>query len=551
VLVATTAACAHATQAPSPSRTARTPFRAVDDVPDGLRWLGTDSRRAHRAGAKDLEVIAVDAGASGDRVSGMLSVPRDLCVLLLARAARSVQDVDLFAYGEDGAVLGVDEAPDASPAVMVCPPHPPRLFVAARVAAGHGLVAVGAQALEPAQAAHVARALGLSRRERIGLESWKDLEAVLASHRKTIGGRWQNVKRVSLPLNPRSASFVTTQIDQDSCVDVLVVPSRSASHLDVAALDSEGRVIGRAAAQHRHRAIIVCSSSSVPLTLKVRPQAGRGRAAVLISRSSRGSGPEGDALRLAYDATPTTELEEQHAKAVHRLVQMGYPRRPQWTRRAPLVAGHRHSHDLALPAGCRRLDVIAGRPVSRLEAWLWTADGQLIAADRGRSHLALSACTQGTKARLDVESVGAAGPHVVEMRGEGKTPNVLFEHPLAASRLLFRMRERGVIRKASELASAQTVLLEPTVLQTRDITVAVRRCLDVTLALGPGASGAEIRVWDQDANTEIDLARGTTSASSRICALSPPRAVRATLQLRAATGRATALLAIRLLAPDR
>ena len=537
-------------RAPSPTRTPRTPLQAINEVPDGMRWLGTDGQRASRAGAKDLEVIAVDAGATGDRISGMVQVPEDLCVLLLARGARSIQDLDLFAYGLDGAVLGVDEVPDASPLVMVCPPHPRRLFVAARVAAGHGLVAVGAQTLKPAHAAAVARALGLHRRERIGLESWEDLEDQLADHRREIGGHWQDVQRVVLPLSSLSASFVTTRIEQDSCVDALVAPSRGVAYLDIAALNSEGRVLGRATASNRGQAIIVCSSSPVSMTLSIRPQAGHGTAAVAISQAPLGSGPQGDALRLAYDATPTTGLDDQRDKTARHLVELGYPRHPEWARRTILVPGHRQSHQLALPAGCQRLDIIAGRPISRLEAWLWTVDGQLIAADRGKSHLALSACTHGTHARLDVESLGAAGPHVVEMRQEGKTLTLLCEHPLAASRLLAKMRERGSIQKADELTSAQAVVVEPTALHARDISVPVGSCLDITLALGPGATGAELRVWDRDAKSEIDLARGTTSASSRVCAVSPPRAVHATLELRAAAGSATALVATRVSTPE-
>jgi len=36
--------------------------------------------------------------------------------------------------GEDGAVLGMDEGPDKTPALLVCPPHPARVYVSARIA---------------------------------------------------------------------------------------------------------------------------------------------------------------------------------------------------------------------------------------------------------------------------------------------------------------------------------------------------------------------------------------------------------------------------------
>jgi hypothetical protein len=115
------------------------PFRKDRARPDAQRCSAPRRPRV-RLGATD---------SGGDR-SGRRSGDRfraikfgDTCALV-ARGAESVEDIDLLAYGDDGTVLGSDEAPNKKPALLVCPPHPRRLFVVARVAAGHGLVGVGA-----------------------------------------------------------------------------------------------------------------------------------------------------------------------------------------------------------------------------------------------------------------------------------------------------------------------------------------------------------------------------------------------------------------------
>lgn len=550
VTAATLAGCAVSSSTPCPEAVPQTSLEALEGGPDGRRWLGPEGSRARRAGAKDLLILAVDAGAAGDRISGFARIPDAECVLLLARGAASVEDLDLLAYGDNGAVLGVDEAPDATPRVLICPPHPRRLFVVARIASGHGLVALGAQTFSTAHAADVARALGIQPSQQLGLESWQGLETVLANHRKRIGGRWLDIRRLALPLDPRAAAHVTTQIAEEGCVDILVIPSPQVSHLDVAAINAEGRVLGRASAMDRLRSMIVCSSVAAPVTVAIRPHAGQGTAAVLMSRSRAGSGPEADIHGLVFEATPLADLEAEHTNMVEELERLGYPRRPKWSRRAKLSAGHRFSHPFTAAAGCHRLDVVAGRPVSGLEAWLWSSDGELIAADRGTGHLALWACTHGTQARLDVEAVGASGDHIVELRSEERVPELVLDHPLAASRLLAGLRSRGMVQRDSDLGTAEVVSLSPNALERREISALAGRCLDVTLALGPGATGAEIRVVDRATGQELDLARGTQSANSTTCALSTSRTLQADLELRAAAGEADALLATRPLAPD-
>ena len=127
-------ACARPPQAKAPS-TPQGRFGKATSGPEVKSWMKLPTEG-------DAQVLAVEAGVAGDRVSALLEVPESDCAILIARGTRSVDDVDLFAYGEDGAVLGSDEASDKAPALLVCPPHPRRIYVSARVAAGHGMVAI-------------------------------------------------------------------------------------------------------------------------------------------------------------------------------------------------------------------------------------------------------------------------------------------------------------------------------------------------------------------------------------------------------------------------
>jgi hypothetical protein len=526
-------------------------FGKLEAGPDAQRWLGVDTARAKELGATDSEVIAVEAGAPGDRISGLIEVPDDACALLIARAAESVEDIDLFAYGDDGTVLGSDEAPDKKPALLVCPPHPRRLYVVARIAAGHGLVAVGAQRVRPEDAAKVGRALDARGRpgEATGrLDAWPGLDQRIAEHRRRIGGDWQELRKLAVPLDPRTPTRISALVEQDRCLDVLVVPSAEVSHLDVAALDEPGHIIGRAAAAGRDRALIVCSPQKAALTIEIRPHVGRGVAAVVLARTPEGGSKDLDVRTIAYDLAPVGELSDTRGKHATRLEALGYGK-AKLIGEGTLEVGRRSSQTLDLPAGCARIDVLAGRPVRGLEAWLWSADGSLLARERGSGRASMFACTAGSKARLDLEALTLPGKYAVELRVEREVSGVLAQHPLAASRLIARMQARGVARSARQAGAPTAIALDPHRLERRHVLVPLRRCVDLTLALGAGASGAELRVVDARTGDELELSRGTYSTSTRLCGLGRGE-LRATAEMRVATGSTTALFATRMLAPS-
>jgi hypothetical protein len=534
-------------RAPAP---AATPFGSIQGRPDGHRWLEGDTARARANGASDSQVVAVGAGAAGDRIDGMLSVPVKDCVLLLARASESVQDVDLFAYADDGKLLGADQAPDKTPTLLVCPPHPTHIYLVARIAAGEGLVAIGAQRVPVQDAARVGQALhARGRREeaRGQIQAWANLDSDLQRHRRLIGSTWQDVRRVAVPLEPSLPTHVSAMVDAHRCLDVLVVPSDEVSHLEVSVVDTRGHIIGHAASRGRARSIVVCSPAHTPVTISIRPHAGRGLAAILLSRSAAGAETDLDLQPATVDLAPLGDLAEVEQKTDARLDRDGY-RNAKVVGRGALSAERRLSVALEVPRGCSRLDVLAGRPARGVRAWLWDPQGALIAEASGGGAATLFCCGPGGRARLDLQAGTRAGPFAVELRAEEDTPRVLDDHPLAAGRLLGHMLGHGIIKAGSDISSSKLVTLTSTHLQSVDVLVPVRRCVDLTLALSEGASGAEIRLVDSSTGKEIAYSRGPFASAARACALTHGTTLHVRAELRVAAGSSQALFATRMLA---
>jgi hypothetical protein len=535
----------------SPKAAEHGTFGKVEGRLDAERWLSRDTERAKRAGARPAEVVAVDAGTVGDRVSGLLNVPDDECVLLLARASDDVDDIDLFAYGDDGTLLGSDERPDKSPAVLVCPPHPRRMYVSARVAAGHGLVAVGAQRVATRDAATVGRVLAARGAPGDGganVDAWVGLDERVLSHQKSLGSSWREVRRSAVPLDSAIGTRLSTVVDENRCLDVLVVPSDDVSHLDVALLLESGRIAGRAVARARDRFLVACTRDKATLTVEIRPQSGRGFAAVVISESREPSPRAVESDVPVIDLAPLTPLRDALAKTASDLEGQSYAL-PKKLGDGTLSIGRRESVALKLPAGCARLDVVGGKPLSGVEAWLWSSNEDLIAHDKSTGHAVLFACGSGGRARLDVEAQAQSGPYAAEMRAFREAPKALVDHPLAANRLLTRMLARGVVRRADQVTAPKVVQISASHREALDVIVPIGRCVDVTLALGPGASGAEVRLVNKDGGSEVDRAYGTSSAAARACALAGSGTLAIRAELRAQSGAGEALAATRMLAP--
>ncbi len=536
-----------------PAATSPGEFVAVETRLDGLRWLGPAAQRARQAGAGQLQILAAEAAAPGDRLEHMLSVPDEACALLLARVSESVQDVDLFAYGEDGQVWGADEAPDKTPGLLVCPPHPRRLYVVARVAAGHGLVALGALEVPAASAARVAAALNLGHgatRDANRFEAWPGLDEKLQARRRQLGASWQDLRRVAVPVAPSVPTVVSANVEANHCIDVLVIPSEEVAHLDVSVMDGEGRIFGRAGAAGSDRALLLCSATATPVTIEIRPHSGEGLAAVVLSRSVEEGIEQFDGRTLVHDLAPTLPLADVQREHTARLARAGYGP-GKVVGRGELAIGRRRSVTVSLPAGCHRLDVLGGHPVRGLETWLWAPSGRLVAHDRATATTRLFSCGPRGTYRLDAEALALPGPFLVELREEAGAPKLLESHPLAAGRLLHRMTSRGVISRGGQVGAARSFSLGPVEVQRMEYRVPVGRCVDFTLALGAGARGAEIRLVEANGGEELALSRGHHSTSARACALERSGTLQVRAELRTQSGEAEGLVATRLLSPRR
>ncbi|MBV9947270.1 MAG: hypothetical protein JOZ69_10515, partial [Myxococcales bacterium] len=127
---------------------------------DPRALLGELPARALRLGAGAPAMISSTEVIENDWVGGFVDVPPQECVLAYARGSTSIEDVDVAVYTDEGTQLAVDEGRDPHPTVLLCAPHPDRVYVAAHVVEGEGLVVVGAQLVPHERANIVARALG-------------------------------------------------------------------------------------------------------------------------------------------------------------------------------------------------------------------------------------------------------------------------------------------------------------------------------------------------------------------------------------------------------
>ncbi len=519
---------------------AATPVRLSDEL--ATRWLAPDLQRASANGAGPATVLASGAGAPGDSIGGRLALAAADCAVFLARGSRSIEDLDLFVYGDDGTLLGGDETASENASAVVCPPHPERIYAFARVAAGRGVLALSAQLVAPENADRVARAVGAAGKlhEQALAGGWPGLEEALAEHRRLLGGTWKDSRRVAVPLDPRVPTRTSAAVEPGECIDALVVPSDAVAFVELTALDDAGRIVGRAPSEERLPSLRACSSAHAELTLELRPHAGRGLAAVVLSSTS-------DAKPLeALPGTVVLDVPDDEPRAAamlaRTLTKAGYAAAASVARGTTGV-GRRISTAVDLPDGCSRLDVEATQPSRGVDAWLWDANGVLIAHDDGGARATLFACGREPHARLDVEAVAHPGPFAVELRATPGASAALAQRPLAAGRLLSRLSEAGRIGTPRDLAPPRVVSLAPTRLVTDDAKVPAGQCIDIALALGSGAEGAELRLVDAETNDELALTRGTYSALAEACALDRPRPLVVRIELRAAAGTGDGLLA--------
>lgn len=495
---------------------------------------------AAREGAAPLVMIAEGIASEGDKVGAFASLPKDKCVVVYARGSRGVGDLDLFGYADDGSPLATDESPSAEAGFLLCPPHPTRVYVAARVASGGGVVAIGAQEVGVDAAPKVAAAVGArGRGEDSGrLESWPGLDKRIVAHRRAIGSSWEDVRRFSAILDARAATRTSIAVEAGRCLDVLVVPNDEVSTLDVVAEAEDGRVMARAWADGKDRAMVLCSEHGDTVTIAARPRGGSGVAAFVLGRSPKGALSEINEPTRIERTSAAVGAEEARA-AFDKIMEPGWGRSTKAST-AEARVGSRTTVALKLAPGCSRIDVHAGKPLGPVAASLFSASGALLTEGEGSARATLYACGAGGELRVDVESRGRPGPFVIESRSWKDVPSELGKRPLAAARLLDRVIGMEP-RSPAVVEDARAIELEPGKLVSSSFVVAQGTCTEAIVALEAG-SGIDLRLVD-DATGEDVLGRGRNVASQRLCAGKTSR--KAKMEVRVDQGPAPALVLLR------
>jgi hypothetical protein len=514
---------------------------------DPRALLGELPARAGRLGAGAPALVTSTEAVDNQWVGGFVDVPKDECLLGYARGSSSIEDIDVAVYSDEGTQLAVDEGRDVHPTVLLCPPHPDRVFVAAHIVDGEGFVAVGAQLVPKDRAVVVARALGARGSVIEGprpAEAWPGLDDTVRIHRVELGGTWEEFKRVALSLDARLPTYVAFPIEAEQCVDAVVLPEDEVGLVDVEAIDGEGRVVARAHEGGGARTVTVCSPSAMPGTLAVRPHVGRGLAAVVLARV-RGEVAHDLSARpeIAWAAAQQPLETARHARDTV-LAKSGYAE-PVATTTGTLTLGKRITLPVdskILGGACARIDVVGGAPLGLLAGSVWDDAGTLLAAGEGSTSLALFACSRAA-VRLELETRGRPGPFVVTVRSERWRDAAFAAHPLAASRMLARAAAGPDMLFEGKGAPARDVALDPSREVSWTDTVAPGRCDRVTVGVQGDGAGVDLRASNPADGVEIDRSQAAHAASVRACAaLDAPRTVR--FDLRASSGRVDAVIGV-------
>ena len=539
------AACA-ATSSPAregvkPARVSS--LRVVDNHVDARRWLAPDAARASGAGAGEMRILDSELVSEGDHVGAFVEIPAEECVLAFTRPSPTIVDVNLFAYEDDGSAFATDESPEPQAAILVCPPHPARLYVMARVMAGLGVLGIGVQPVPPAAADRVAHVMGVRGRpgEDSGrLDAWPGLERKLRAHREAVGGHWEDVRRLAMPVSSRLATRLSATVEAQRCLDVLVAPGDEVATMEVVIEDSDGRVLGRGTEFGRDRAIVACAGEATAVNVSIRPRGSQGLVAVSLARSALGG--EGEILghtRVVY-LSQTLDLDARRRSVLALLAPLGYET-PQEVGTGTARIGSRLAMPINLPPGCARLDILAGKPLSGVSATLWDERGHLLGEAQSGASAALFACGPGGPGRLDIEGLGTPGPFAVELRKDKSAPAHLLSHPLAAARLLARLNAGGEWADAAIASNAVAVSLDEASRTTLPVSTSFAGCVDVFAAINEGGAGLDLYL--RTGSGEGSAARARYVVTERVCGAERGRPV--VVELRLLAGKTTALVVTR------
>ncbi|MEO7112228.1 MAG: hypothetical protein ABI183_17415, partial [Polyangiaceae bacterium] len=481
---------------------------------------------AMRIGAGPLSIVASGEASEGERIGAFVEIQEGACLLAYARGSTSVDDVDVAAFAEEGNPLASDEGPDAHPAIVLCPPHHERVYVVAHVASGEGLVALGAQEIPRERSAEIARAFNARGGGAGGTraaDAWPGLEDHVRQHRDSVGGTWEDYRRVAVTLDARAPTLVGYSLQANQCLDVLVIPDEDVALVELEAQDGAGRVVARARDGGRDRSVTLCSPIAFDGTLTLRPHVGSGLAAVVLGRASADRVRDLRGRATIAWAAASAPLEITRKTREMELTKRGYSAATT-TSNGALVVGRRSTLTIDLAArgaksnACTRVDVVGGEPLALIDAEIWDASaGQLVTRAQGSSSATVFSCAR-PKAEIDLEARGRPGPFSVMTRPERWQDPAFVAHPIAAARMLAASTTGTSSEMEGVISGVKTLVVDATHRNTFEDQIHAGQCFEFAFGGEGDGSGLEVRVFDAGSSEEIDRDTGAFSARLRACA---------------------------------
>jgi hypothetical protein len=512
---------------------------------DARALLGDVPARASRLGAGPWSLVASGESVERERVGAFVVVPAGECLLAYARASSSIDDLDLAAFADAGNPIASDDAPDAHPTILLCPPHPERVYLSAVTASGEGLVAVAAQLVPPERAADVGRALA-ARGSRFAAprsaDAWVGLDDHVRAHREGLGGAWEEFRRVAIAVDARAPAYLNFPMEADTCIDAVIVPDDDVALLDVEAIDDGGHAVARSTGGTRDRALTVCSTLASGGSLVLRPHVGQGLAAIVLGRARGEVAADLSARPDVAWASGALPLEAAKTARNAELAKAGYPP-PEAMQTGTLTIGRLLSVPIDLGAqkeGCSRVDIVAGAPLALIQAAVWDEKGALVTKGDGAASVTLFACGRG-KARLELEARGRAGPYVSLVRPESWKDPTFAQHALAASHMLARSAVGPSALLDGTPLVVRAVVLDAAHLVAWDEIVPAGKCLRVAAGAEGEGIGLLARMIERATAEELDRSYADHAIAMHACAAAgAPRAIR--IEMRASAGKLDALV---------
>lgn len=416
--------------------------RVIAGELDATALLAPTATRSSKAGAGALALVTRGLLREGERTGAFIepqatSGPSS-CVFLFARAAPSVSDLDVSVFTDDGEPLAQDEEPDATPAVLLCPPYPTRMYVSARTATGEGLVAIGAQAVPQNAAAQVRRAAsvkggaGAANRR---LDQWPELEVAVRRELARLGPSAREARRVGLPAERTLSTSVSEEVPADSCASLLLVPDSSLFALDIELEDETGALLMRSARAVESLANFqFCTDVPRTITASFRPHVGRGLVGAVWLLAPRDAVPAAYVLASRGAGAPKAWLAAEVKRLSDARERRGDKkvRDTSFTVRPSALFAETLS-SLSADA-CHAVRAVVGAPNARTSLSLLLPDGRPIGQRQGGASAGMMVCGLGTaRVAVGIREAQGAGRllvHRTPLRIEGAA-----RVPIAASRI--------------------------------------------------------------------------------------------------------------------